>query len=405
MERGRKKDKKTQAWGNNRGEVTDGLAEVSGKQREGGQILRQSGRNYGLDLLRMVSMFLIVNLHVLGQGGAMVRIAGNESTYYAAWFLETCAYCAVDCYGLLSGYVGVKGKPRLGRFLELWLQVFFYSAGITLVYYLAALQFLTGESFWQAVFPVCAKTYWYFSAYAGLFFLMPYLNRMVLALEERERKRLAAVLFFVFSVATAIPKAARTDFLSLVGGYSFAWLLILYLFGACLGTCTFRRWKLWKYGAAYLGLSAFSWIFKILVENYTRSMYGEAMFGRVFTGYAAPTMFLCAVCLLLLFEGLKIKGEWLCRLIKAASPLAFSVYIIHTHPLVWESLMKGAFSSYRYLHWAALLPAVLLSAVLIYTVCSLIDLLRKKLFDILDIRKRCQGASDALGCWWSKKRI
>ena len=42
-------------------------------------------------------MFMIVNLHVLGQGGAMARIAGSESTYYAAWLIETCAYCAVDC--------------------------------------------------------------------------------------------------------------------------------------------------------------------------------------------------------------------------------------------------------------------------------------------------------------------
>ena len=400
-----KKDKQKREWNSGKTGETQIRSETFQSQRETGQPLKPSGRNYGLDLLRMVSMFMIVNLHVLGQGGAMVRILGAESSYYAAWFLETCAYCAVDCYGVLSGYVGVKGKPRLGRFLELWLQVFFYSAGITLVYYLAAPQFLTGASFWQALFPVCAKTYWYFSAYAGVFFLMPYLNKLVLSLEERERKRLAAVLFFVFSVATAIPKAAGTDFLSLVGGYSFAWLLILYLFGACLGTCTFRRWKLWKYGAAYLGLSAFSWIFKILVENYTREVYGQAMFGRVFTGYAAPTMFLSAVCLLLLFEGLKLKREWLRRLVKLASPLAFSVYMIHTHPLVWESLMKGAFSAYRYLHWAALIPAVLLSAALIYTVCSVIDLLRKKLFDVLKVRTGCQRAADAFERLCARKGI
>lgn len=390
-----KKDKSAGEESRSRTGGTDVSRGAYRKQGEEGQAFRSAERNYGLDLLRMVSMFLIVNLHVLGQGGAMVRIVGAESAYYAAWFLETCAYCAVDCYGLLSGYVGVKGKPRLGRFLELWLQVFFYSAGITLVYYLAAPQFLTGDSFWQALFPVCAKTYWYFSAYAGVFFLMPYLNKLVLALEERERKRLAAVLFLVFSVATAIPKAAGTDFLSLVGGYSFVWLLILYLFGACLRTCTFRRWKLWQYAAAYLGLSAFSWIFKILVENYTREVYGEAMFGRVFTGYAAPTMFLCAVCLLLLFEGLQLKGERMRRLIRLASPLAFSVYIIHTHPLVWESLMKGAFSDYRNFHWAVLIPAVLLSAAWIYAVCSAMDFLRKKLFDVLKVRNWCQRASDA----------
>ena len=72
--------------------------------------MTEKKRNYGIDLLRMLSMFMIVNLHVLGQGGAMVRIVGDEAGYYAAWFLETCAYCAVDCYGLISGYVGVNGS-------------------------------------------------------------------------------------------------------------------------------------------------------------------------------------------------------------------------------------------------------------------------------------------------------
>ena len=92
--------------------------------------MTEKKRNYGIDLLRMLSMFMIVNLHVLGQGGAMVRIVGDEAGYYAAWFLETCAYCAVDCYGLISGYVGVNGKFRPARLLELWLQVFFYSSAL-----------------------------------------------------------------------------------------------------------------------------------------------------------------------------------------------------------------------------------------------------------------------------------
>ena len=96
--------------------------------------MTEKKRNYGIDLLRMLSMFMIVNLHVLGQGGAMVRIVGDEAGYYAAWFLETCAYCAVDCYGLISGYVGVNGSSGPPRLLELWLQVFFYSFGITLLY-------------------------------------------------------------------------------------------------------------------------------------------------------------------------------------------------------------------------------------------------------------------------------
>ena len=56
---------------------------------------------------------------------------------------DSCAYCAVDCYGLISGYVGVNGKFRPARLLELWLQVFFYSFGLSLIH------ILTGEKTWR----------------------------------------------------------------------------------------------------------------------------------------------------------------------------------------------------------------------------------------------------------------
>lgn len=344
-------------------------------------------RNYGLDLLRILSMFMSVNLHVLGQGGAMVKIVSAPETYYAAWFLETCAYCAVDLYGLISGYVGVDSKYRPARILELWFQVFFYSAGITLIYRIFAPGLQVEGGLWKAVFPVSWKTYWYFSSYVGLFFLMPYLNKMINSLTEREVKRLGVTLFLVFSAATALPKVNGSDFLQLVGGYSFAWLLILYLLGACIKKCRFPRWKKRQYLLAYFGLVTFSWIFKILVENYTRKIYGEAKFGRLFTGYAAPTILLSAVCLFLIFEGLEIKKEWVQRLIRFAAPLAFSVYLIHTHPLIWQYILKNAFSSYRYLPAWAIIPAVLGSAAGIYVVCSLVDVVRSWIFKKIGVRK------------------
>ena len=353
-------------------------------------------RNYGLDLLRMLSMFLIVNLHVLGQGGAMVRVTGREAVYYSCWFVETCAYCAVDCYGLISGYVGVDSKHRPARILELWLQVFFYSAGITLLFRIFSPELLTEGSLWNAIFPVGWKTYWYFSAYVGLFFVMPYLNRLVNALEERELKKLALMLFLLFSVATALPKVNGSDFLQMVGGYSFVWLAVLYLLGACIKKCHFQRREKWKYLLAYFAMAAFSWIFKIGMENYTRKVYGEAKFGRLFTSYTAPTILLCAVCLLLIFETLEIKSEKGKKWITYLSPLAFSVYLIHTHPLVFGTILKGAFSGYRSLPAPLAVLAVLASAVLIYIACTLVDIVRRKLFKLGKVRSKCEKAVDVV---------
>ena len=67
-------------------------------------------RNYGIDLLRIVSMLMVVVLHVLGQGGVLKTSTPLSIGYSVAWILEIAAYCAVNCYALISGYVGVNSK-------------------------------------------------------------------------------------------------------------------------------------------------------------------------------------------------------------------------------------------------------------------------------------------------------
>ena len=90
-------------------------------------------RNYGIDALRLFSMFLVVILHVLGRGGILG--ATNGGKLFVCMILETAAFCSVDCFALISGYVSYSGeeKPfRYSKYIHLWLQVVFYSFGFTI---------------------------------------------------------------------------------------------------------------------------------------------------------------------------------------------------------------------------------------------------------------------------------
>lgn len=64
-----------------------------------------NSRNYGIDLLRIVAMFLVVILHILGQGGVLKAVESNEINFTVSWLLEIGAYCAVNCYALITGFV------------------------------------------------------------------------------------------------------------------------------------------------------------------------------------------------------------------------------------------------------------------------------------------------------------
>lgn len=76
---------------------------------------RQTDRNYGIDLLRIVSMAMIVVLHVLGHGKLLESVEAGSPKYYVLWFMETMAYCSVNCYGLVSGYVGYGKRFKLSN--------------------------------------------------------------------------------------------------------------------------------------------------------------------------------------------------------------------------------------------------------------------------------------------------
>ena len=95
---------------------------------------RRREYNWGIDFLRIVSMFMVVCLHLLGRGGVLDSASFLSGKYEVLWLIEIAAYCAVNCYALISGYVGIYGKYRYTNWILLWLRVLCYSVGITAVF-------------------------------------------------------------------------------------------------------------------------------------------------------------------------------------------------------------------------------------------------------------------------------
>ena len=81
--------------------------------------------NYGIEWLRILSMYMVAVLHTLGQGGILGSFKQGDLSFSIAWFLETAAFGAVDCFALISGYVGYHSHFRYKKGLRLWFQTFF----------------------------------------------------------------------------------------------------------------------------------------------------------------------------------------------------------------------------------------------------------------------------------------
>lgn len=76
-------------------------------------------RNWGIDSLRVLCMFMIVIWHILWHGGVLANVSVPSLQYDIAWLLAMLAFGAVNCYGLISGYVGVRSRFKLSNLVEL----------------------------------------------------------------------------------------------------------------------------------------------------------------------------------------------------------------------------------------------------------------------------------------------
>ncbi len=346
-------------------------------------------RNYGIDLLRIISMAMVVILHVLGQGGVLASTEKLSLKYELAWALEIAAYCAVNCYAIISGYVGSGSKFKLSGILSLWLQVAFYSVGITVLFAALRPETVGLRELVGSFFPVMTKKYWYFSSYFGLFFFTPFLNLALQKLSRRTMTLCLGMLILLFSPLTIFFGKAV---FSLSNGYSLLWLMLLYLIGGYL-----KKYKVAEKihpavsFLCYLAVVGLSWLSKYLLES-KESLAGWLEFygANPLVKYTAPTILFAGIFLVLWAARLNFKFGFVKKLILWISPYAFSVYLIHTHGLVWQYLFTKRYAYFADFSVWQMLGAVLLAVVGVYTLCTLIDVLRGLLFRLLHIKPLLQ---------------
>lgn len=256
-------------------------------------------RNYGIDLLRILSMMMVVLLHILGNGGILSSTPSLSKNYYIAWFLEISAYCAVNCYALISGYVGINSHYKYSNIIQLWLQVFFYTTLITLFFYhIAPLQFDT-NSWIKAFLPVTHNQYWYFTAYFCMFFFIPYFNILLNQCTKGQMTLLLLTMFLFFSI---LPTFCQTDLFQTANGYSFIWLCILYLTGGYIKKY-YSNISLHK---RYIFSLYLICVFLTLITIYIFEFPGIPKPSFIQSGdflcyYTSPTIVVAGICLLIFF--------------------------------------------------------------------------------------------------------
>lgn len=264
-------------------------------------------RNYGIDLLRLVLMFMVCMLHTLGQGGILDASEKGSLGFGTFWFLEILSYCAVDGFAFISGYMAADKPRKYEKLVEMWFQAFFYSFVVTLLLTVVGVNESWGKrDMVKCAFPVTFGKFWYFSAFFALYFAIPILNKFLFYIEEAAAKRTLLVLFFLFSVMGVVGDPFESN-----EGYSAIWLIALYGMGVLA-----KRIRLFetRKTASLLLL----WALCVLLTWGVRVFTGS----ELLVSYLSPTILLSGVLMVVLFSRLPVRGTVIAKL----SPFAFGIY-------------------------------------------------------------------------------
>lgn len=337
-------------------------------------------RIVGVDLLRIVSMMLLVLLNLLTQGGITDGAAEGSISRIVLTVIECAAYCALDAYALASGYAG--GTSDYTRLILLWLQTLFYSFLLTLLLRWAYPETLGKAELLRSCFPLFSGQYWYFTAFFGLLLLKPILDFGLQMLSGGQLKLIAAALLLFTSL---LPTLLNSDLFLLHGGYSVLWFVVLYVLGAYLYRCD----PLHKLNAAFLLL---------MFAAFTALTCGEKLFwtvkltdggGFTLLSLNSPTLTAQAMILTLLCARVRNPSAMLEKWTGIIAPLTFGVYLLHTHPQLWRLVFwKGCFGAWADMPLLLLLPIVLVVSVGVFLVCASLDCLRMALFRLLKLETR-----------------
>ncbi len=336
-------------------------------------------------------MLMVVLLHVVGQGGILDASVGMRGKNEALWLLESAAYCAVNCYALISGYV--NSKPKYSSLVLLWLQVAFYTLLITAGFAIFRPESVGLITVIKSIFPVTSGSYWYFSSYFCLFLFLPILSKTADTLSKKQFGTMLAVMTVFFSVVSLM---AGGDAMDLNTGYSAVWLAYLYLLGMYIKKYEpLRSLTPIKALIGYVFCILITWGVTVFSDTVLSGTALEVYCGVLLT-YTSPTILGAGFFLFILFKQINIRPRIMQKVISLLAATSFSVYIIHSHPLVWVYLLKGRFASVVDKPLPMVILITLGIVLGIYVFCSLIDIPRHLLFSALKLKKRLAAIEEKI---------
>ena len=342
-------------------------------------------RNYNLDILRIISMIMIISLHYCTFG---CNVRDIESLGYytpALWLIYAFCYVAVNVYVLISGYFLCESKFKWKKLLKLAIEVWFYSLIIGAIFFFTGIQrFNDLKTALNVFFPILTRSYWFISIYLIMYVLSPFLNKLINSFSKKEYQKFLITTSIIYLICNNL--FIGTNLMDNTDGYGILWFMYLYFVSAYIRKYDFPKIKNIYYLCFYIILSIITFLSRYFIINYLQVLNIFKDQSTILYAYNSTTVFGASLFLFVFFKNIKIK-ERCPNFIYKVSLATFGVYLIHEHTFMRSYLFNNLLNIKDLVNHSFLTKSgIMLASVLgIFVVCTIIDFVRQWIFKKLEI--------------------
>lgn len=334
-------------------------------------------RMHNIELLRIVSMLLVILTHFWGHGIDLIAIEPFTFAYYVGWLFKGMSLVSVNLYVLISAFFLCESKFSLKKLVLICLEVEFYS--ITLYFISLSMKWTVFSPLGciKAMLPIMSSEYWFATAYVGLLLLTPMLNFTIKHMNRRQHEFSIIILSLLFSVLPNMFFYSR--WLNFGEGTGIVWLCVLYFVGSYIRRYIYGK-KQHKAVVNVLSIIALGLPFlsRIAIAWGTKTLLGHVVGAGLFFSFNSVIIYPASVLIFIAFLNMRIPQS-LGRIINWVASAAFGVFLIHDNTYL-STVMWSVVRSRIHLEQISLIWECMFSVIIIFVGCMLIDKVRELFF-------------------------
>lgn len=345
-------------------------------------------RNSNYELMRIISMLMIVIFHIIVHGQVLNNYQ-NEGAMLITEFILFMTLVHVNSFVLISGYFQSNLKFKQSKLWSIINQNLFYRILIVSIFLSMDLISLNKVEILKETAIINMTEYWFIKTYIFLYCLTPFINKFIKTLDKKDYQKLLILLLILFSIIPTVTGGGAFD----NNGFTLYNFVFLYLIGAYLKKYPLKEMYVFKpmtkrlYQISMIAIFITTCSLNFMLTNYmnkignVNSILGELnnYIERASTAYSNPFVIIQTIAYFEFFGTLNIKN----KIINKIASLTLGVYMIHDNGFIstnvykWLKIDNGPIYSYKFIIY------ILIVAIVIYIACSIIEYLRKVLFSLI----------------------